>query len=160
MDGMATREELMGGLQFVPAQAKRVAGMLDSANEWDVKRSEGWSPKEMFTHVAATVGMMPKMGPDILKAPPEADIVDGLDIAEFNEQGVASMRSMDAKQAVEALSANCGKLSDWVKSLTDEQLASKHVFRGMPMTMADLLMTVTVMHPVHHLYEASLPVPA
>lgn len=103
---MATREELTGGLQFVPAQARRVAGMLDAANEWDVKRSEGWSPKEMFVHLAAIAGMMPMMGPDILKAPAEADIVDGLDIAEFNEKGVASMRSMDPRQAVEALSTN------------------------------------------------------
>ena len=157
---MATREELMGGLQFVPAQARRVAGMLDAANEWDVKRPAGWSPKEMFAHVAVTVGMMPKMGPDILKAPPEADVVDGLDIAEFNEQGVASMRSMDAKQAVEALSTNCSKMSDWVKSVTAEQLESKHTFRGMPMTMSDLLMTVTVMHSIHHLFEAPLSVSA
>lgn len=157
---MATREELMGGLQFVPAQARRVAGMLDAANEWDVKRDAGWTPKEMFAHVAAILGMMPMMGPDVLKAPPEADVVDGLDIAEFNERGVASMRSMDAKQAVEAISTNCSKMSDWAKSLTDEQLESKHKFRGMPMTMSDFLMTVTVMHPIHHLFEAPLPVSA
>jgi hypothetical protein len=157
---MATREELIGGLKFVPAQAKRVAGMLDAANEWDVKREAGWTPKEMFMHVAAILGMMPMMGPNVLKAPPEADIVEGMDIAEFNEQGVASMRSMDAKQAVEALSTNCSKMSDWVKSLTDEQLESKHKFRGMPMTMSDFLMTVTVMHPIHHLFEAPLSVPA
>jgi hypothetical protein len=157
---MATREELMGGLQFVPAQARRVAGLLDAANQWDTKRVEGWTAKEMFVHVAATVGMMPKIGPNVLKAPAEAEVTDGIDIAEFNEQGVASMRSIDVKQAVETLSTNCGKLSDWVKSLTDEQLDSKHTFRGMPMPMSDLLMTVTVMHPIHHLYEASLPVHA
>jgi hypothetical protein len=67
---------------------------------------------------------------------------------------------MDAGQAVEAVSANCGKLSDWVQSLSDAEMASTHIFRGMPMMMSDLLMTVTVMHPIHHLYEASLPVPA
>jgi hypothetical protein len=111
-------------------------------------------------HVAATVGMMPKMGPDVLNAPPEADIVEDTDIAEFNEQGVASMRSMDARQAVEALSANCRKMSDWVKSLTGEQLESKHKFRGMPMTMSDFLMTATVMHSIHHLFEAPLSVSA
>jgi hypothetical protein len=157
---MATREELMGGLQFVPAQARRVAGMLKAANDWDVKREAGWTPKEMFMHVAATLGMMPMIGPDVLKAPPEADVVEGTDIAEFNEQGVASMRSMDAEQAVEALSANCSKMSDWVKSLTDEQLESKHKFRGMPMTMSDFLMTATVMHSIHHLFEAPLSVAA
>lgn len=157
---MATREELMAGLQFVPAQAKRVAGMLDAVNEWDVKRPAGWTPKEMFIHVAAILGMTPVTGPSVLKAPPEADIVEGMDIAEFNEKGVASMRAMDARQAVEALSTNCSKMSDWVKSLTDEQLESKHKFRGMPMTMSDFLMTVTVMHSIHHLFEAPLSVDA
>ena len=157
---MATREELMGGLQFVPAQAKRVAGMLDAVNEWDMKRPAGWTPKEMFTHVAAIVGMMPMIGPGVLKAPPETDIVEGIDIAESNEQGVASMRSMDARQAVEALAMNCSKMSDWVNSLTDAQLESKHKFRGMPMTMSDFLMTVTVMHSIHHLFEAPLSVDA
>jgi hypothetical protein len=157
---MATRKEVMEGLQFVPAQARRVAGMLDAANGWDARRIEGWTPKEMFAHIAATVGMMPKMGPNVLAASPEADVAGGIDIAEFNEQGVAAMRSLDARQAVEAVSVNCSTLSDWVKSLTDEQLESQHKFRGMPMTMSGLLMTVTVMHPIHHLYEASLPVHA
>lgn len=155
---MATREELLDGLVFVPAQARRVAGMLDAADEWDVKREAGWTPKEMFIHVSAIMGMMPVMGPSILKAPPEADIVGGMDMAEFNEKGVASMRSMDAKVVVEAVSANCGKLSDWVTTLTDEQLDSRHKFRGMPMTMSDFLMTATVMHAVHHLFEAPLSV--
>jgi hypothetical protein len=157
---MATREELMGGLQFVTAQAGRVAGLLDAANEWDTRRPAGWTPKEMFIHVGAILGLMPMMGPQVLKAPPEADIVEGIDIAESNEQGVAPMRSMDSKHAVETLSANCSKMSDWVKSLTDEQLEGKHKFRGMPMTMADLLMTVTVMHSIHHLFEAPLSVAA
>ena len=157
---MATREELMGGLQFVPAQARRVAGLLDATNEWDVKREAGWTPKEMFMHVAATLGMMPMIGPGVLKAPPEADAVEGTDIAEFNERGLVSMRSMDAEEAVEALSANCSKMSDWVKTLTDEQLESKHKFRGMPMTMSDFLMTATVMHSIHHLFEAPLSVAA
>ena len=70
------------------------------------------------------------------------------------------MRSMDGKQAVEALTTNYSKLSDWVMSLTGEQLGSKHIFRGMPMTMSDLLMTVTVMHSIHHLFEAPLSVSA
>jgi hypothetical protein len=157
---MATREELTTGLEFVTAQARRVAGMLDAANEWDVKRDAGWTPKEMYAHVAAILGTMPVMGPSIIKTPPDTDIVEGMDIAEFNEQGVAAMRSMDPSLAVEAISTNSGKMSDWLTSLTDEQLESKHRFRGMPMTMSDFLMTVTVMHAIHHLFEAPLPVAA
>lgn len=60
--------------------------------------------------------------------------------------------------AVEALSANCGKMSEWVAGLTDEELESRHTFRGMPMTMSDFLMTAAVMHAFHHLFEAPLSV--
>ena len=155
---MATREELMGGFQFVPAQAKRVAGILDDHGAWDTRRPQGWTPKEMFTHVAVVAGFIPAMGPAMLAAPPEADIVGGMDIAAVNDQGVKSMAAMDTKQIVDALNTNYSNLSNFVKGLTDEQLDSKHTFLGMPITASDLLMTLTVMHSVHHLYEAPLPV--
>jgi len=155
---MATREELMGGFQFVPAQAKRVAGMLDGLSEWDTKRVQGWTPKEMFTHVAVVAGMIPMVGAGMIGAPPEADVVGGMDIAAVNQQGVESMAAMDTKQILDTLSGNYVKLADWVKGLSDEQLAGQHTFLGMPISASDLLMTLTVMHSVHHLYEAPLPV--
>lgn len=154
---MATREELMGGFQFVPAQAKRVAGMLDGLGEWDTRRAQGWTPKEMMTHVAVVAGMIPAVGPQMLAAPADADVVGGMDIASVNDQGVKSMAAMDTKQIVDTLQANYGKLSDFVKGLSDEQLESKHTFLGMSITASDLLMTLTVMHSVHHLYEAPMP---
>jgi len=43
-------------------------------------------------------------------------------------------------------------------ALSDEQLESKHTFLGMPITASDLIMTLCVMHSIHHLYEAPLPV--
>jgi hypothetical protein len=155
---MATREELMGGFQFVPAQAKRVARMLDGLSEWDTKRPAGWCPKEMFTHVAVTAGMIPMVGAGMVSAPPEADVVAGMDIAAVNQQGIDSMAAMDTKQVLDALSANYVKLGDWVKGLSDEQLESNHTFLGMPITASDLIMTLCVMHSIHHLYEAPLPV--
>jgi hypothetical protein len=155
---MATKEELLNGLQFVPQQAKRVAGILDSQGDWDTKRSQGWTPKEMFTHVAVTAGMIPAMGPGMIAAPESAELTAGLDIASMNAASVGSMASMDSGQIVETLTANYAKLSDWVKGLTDEQLQGKHTFLTMSLSAADLLMTLTVMHSVHHVYEAQLPV--
>ncbi len=155
---MATREELMGGFQFVPAQAKRVAGMLDDLNEWDKQRVQGWCPKEMFTHVAVTAGMVATMGAGMIGAPPEADIVGGMDVATLNQQGIDSMKAMDTKQILEALTTNYDKLGEFVKGLSDEQLASMHKFVGMPISASDLIMTLCVMHSIHHLYEAPLPV--
>ena len=33
----------------VIAQAKRVAALLDEQGDWDMKRPQGWTPKEMFS---------------------------------------------------------------------------------------------------------------
>ncbi|MEO8457140.1 MAG: hypothetical protein ABI559_04945 [Chloroflexota bacterium] len=156
---MATREELMGGLQFVPAQAKRVAVIIDGQNDWEEKRTQGWSAKEMFTHVAVTAGMIPAMGAGMIAAPPEAELTAGLDIASVNAAGVGSMAAMDTKQIVETLAGNYVKVSDWVKGLSDEQLAGKHTFLGMSLSASDLLMTLLVLHSVHHVYEAQLATP-
>jgi hypothetical protein len=155
---MATREELLGGLQFVTLQAKRVAAIIDQQGDWDNKRPQGWTPKEMFTHVAVTAGMLPAFGAGMISAPPEAELTAGLDINAVNEQGVSSMRAMESGSVVDAIAGNYGKLADWVKSLSDEQLQSQHTFLGMRLSAADLLMTLTVMHSVHHVYEAQLPV--
>lgn len=155
---MATKEELLNGLQFVPAQAKRVAGILDGQGDWESKRSQGWTPKEMFTHVAVTAGMIPAMGPGMIAAPENAELTAGLDIASMNAAAVGSMAAMDTNQIVETLQGNYSKLTDWVKGLSDEQLAGKHTFLSMSLSAADLLMTLTVLHSTHHIYEAQLPV--
>ena len=155
---MTTKAELLGGLQFVSAQATRVAGILDGTGEWDNKRPQGWTPKEMFTHVAVTAGMIPAMGPGMLAAPAEAELTAGLDINALNEQGVSSMRAMESKHVIDSVVGNYAKLSDWVNGLSEEQLQSNHTFLSMQLSAADLLMTLTVMHSLHHVYEAQLPV--
>jgi len=155
---MATKEELLDGLRFVPAQAKRVAGILDRQGDWDSKRSQGWTPKEMFTHVAVTAGMIPAMGPGMIAAPEATELTAGLDIASMNAAAVGSLAEMDTSQIVETLQGNYSKLTDWVKGLSDDQLQGKHTFLSMNLTAADLLMTLTVLHSTHHIYEAQLPV--
>lgn len=155
---MATRDELTRGIAFVSEQAVRVGDLLDEAGEWDARRESGWTPKEMLAHVAATLGLMPKVGPGVLNAPPDADIIEGIDMAAYNERGISKLREMPTADVVRLLRGNCAKMSEWVATLTDEQLATRHKFRGMPMTMSDYLMTTTVMHSLHHLFEAPLSV--
>ena len=81
-----------------------------------------------------------------------------MDIGALNEQGVSSLRAVPVEQVLEALDNNYVKLIDWTKGLNDEQLAGKKTFLTMTMPGSDLLMTLTVMHAVHHVYEAGLRV--
>lgn len=154
---MTSKQEMIDGMEFVRAQAKRVAALIDPG-DWDQNRPQGWTPKEMFAHVAVTAGIIPTMGAGMLAAPAGVDLSSGLDIGALNEQGVASLRAVPVDQVLQTLDTNYGKLIEWTKTLDDSQLAGSKTFLTMTMPASDLVMTLTVMHSVHHIYEAGLRV--
>ena len=154
---MAGKQEMIDGMEFVRAQARRTAGIIDPG-DWDVNRPQGWTPKEMFAHVAVTAGIIPTMGAGMLAAPETVDLSAGLDIGALNEQGVSSLRAVPVDQVLQTLDTNYDKLIEWTKTLDDTQLAGKKTFLTMTMPASDLVMTLTVMHPLHHIYEAGLRV--
>lgn len=150
---MATKQEIIEGMEFVRAQAKRVAGLIDPG-DWDVNRPQGWTPKEMFSHVAVTAATIPAMGAGMMAAPESVELTSGVDIGALNEQGVSSLRAMPVEQVLTALDGNYVKAIEWVKGLDEAQLANKKTFLTMTVPGSDLLMTLLVMHGIHHIYEA------
>jgi hypothetical protein len=112
----------------------------------------------MFAHVAVTAAIIPTMGPGMLAAPEGVELTTGLDIGALNEQGVSSLRAVPVDQVLQTLDTNYGKLIEWTKTLDETQLAGSKTFLTMTMPASDLLMTLTVMHGTHHIYEAGLRV--
>ncbi len=155
---MATKQEIIDGMQQVVAQARRVSKLLDDQGDWDAKRPAGWTPKEMFCHVAAVSGMIGSMGPAMLSAPESADMTTTTDINALNAQTVSSMSGMTPQQLTQAIEANYGKAIEFVKGVPDEQLQSNKTFAQMTMPASDLLSNIGVLHANHHLYEAALRV--
>ena len=49
---MATKEEIIAGLEMTVSQAKRTTSLF-AEGEYDWKRAGGWTPKEMYVHLAA-----------------------------------------------------------------------------------------------------------
>ena len=52
---MATKEEIIGGLEMTISQAKGTTSVF-AEGEYDWKRAGGWTPKEMYAHLAAVAG--------------------------------------------------------------------------------------------------------
>jgi hypothetical protein len=155
---MATKEDIVTGMQQVIAQARRVSKLLDDQGDWDAKRPAGWTPKEMFCHVAAVGSMIGSMGPQMMSAPAEFDFTASTNIGDLNAQTVASMQAMTPAQLTAAIEENYSKAMEFVKTLGDEQLQSPKTFAQMTMPAADLLCNIGVLHANHHLYEAALRV--
>lgn len=151
---MATREEIIAGLEFTLAQAKRTTSAF-TPEEWDAKRHSGWTPKEVYAHLAAVAGMVPAFSQGMMASPEDRDMAAGLDINQMNEQAVSGMRPMTPEQVLQAFEANYTKLIDFVKALPDEQLKMKRSFGPVAMPVSDVIANVVMLHGIHHVYEAN-----
>src|SRR2546427_12589333 len=116
---MATKEEIIAGLQMTVAQAKRTTALW-AEGEWDWKRASGWTPKEVYSHLAVVAGIVPNFAQGMLSATEGADIGAGMDVNAMNAQGVASMTAMTPQQVMQAFETNYGKLIDFVKTVPQE----------------------------------------
>lgn len=156
---MATKEEIIAGLELTVAQGKRTTSLF-SEGEWDSKRAAGWTPKEVYAHLASVAAIVPNLAQGLANAPEDQDIAQGMAIDEMNAQSVAAMASMTPEQVMAAFEANYGKLIDFVKSLPDEQLNARRRFISDTIPVSDILANAIMLHGIHHVYEAASRGPA
>jgi hypothetical protein len=155
---MATKEAIISGMQGVITEAKRVAAILDARKDWDTKREQGWTPREVFSHLASVAGMFPAMGPALLNAPEDADMTASSNIAQLNAASIASLAGKTPAELVEAIESNSAKTIEWIQALDDAQMARKMTFAQLCVPAGDILENIAVLHANHHLYEAVMPV--
>ena len=151
---MATKQEIIEGLELTVTQAKRSTALF-AQGEWDWKRAGGWTPKEVYSHLAAVAGMIPGFSQAMLAASEDQDLLQGMDIDQMNAQAVGSMTSMTTEQIMQAFEANYRKLIDFVKSFPDDQWNAKRRFASDPVPVSDILGNAVMLHGLHHVYEAA-----
>ncbi len=156
---MATKEEIIAGLELTVAQGKRTTSLFNEG-EWDSKRAAGWTPKEVYAHLASVAAIVPNLAQGLANAPEDQDIAQGMNIDEMNAQSVAAMASMTPEQIMAAFEANYGKLIDFVKSIPDEQLNARRRFISDTVPVSDILANAIMLHGIHHVYEAASRGPA
>jgi len=150
---MATREEIIAGLELTIAQGKRTTAMY-AEGEWDWKRASGWTPREVYCHLAAVAGMVPGFNQALLSAPEDRDLAEGMDVNQMNAQGVGAMASMTPEQVMQTFEANYRKLIDFVKGVPAEQLELKRRLMSDSIPVSDILANSVMLHGLHHVYEA------
>ena len=151
---MASREEIVAGLETTVAQGKRTTSLFGEG-EWDTKRPAGWTPKEVYSHLASVAAIVPNLAQGLMDAPEDRDIAQGMDIDDMNAQSVAAMASMTPQQIMAAFEKNYASLIDFVKSLPDEQLNAKRRFISNSVAVSDILANAIMLHGIHHVYEAA-----
>lgn len=151
---MISREEIIQGLEMNIAHAKRTTSNF-ADGEWDWKRAAGWTPRQIYCHMAALAALVPQMGQGLLSAPEDRDIAQGMDIHTMNEQAISAMSSMTPDQVMQTYEDNTRKLIEYIKTMPDEQLQAKRRFLSETVPVADILGNTLVLHGFHHIYEAN-----
>ncbi len=151
---MATKEEIIAGLELTVAQGKRTTSLFNEG-EWDSKRAAGWTPKEVYAHLASVAAIVPNLAQGLANAPEDQDISQGMNIDEMNAQSVAAMASMTPEQVMAAFEANYRKLIDFMKSVPDEQLNARRRYITDTVPVSDILANAIMLHGIHHVYEAA-----
>ena len=151
---MATTEEIIAGLELTVSQAKRTTSLF-AEGEYDWKRAGGWTPKEIYSHLAAVAGVIPQLGQGLAAAPEGTDIAQGMDINGMNAKAVGGMASMDFDQTMQAFETNYRKLIDYVRELPDDTMSQKRRFFSESIPVSDILANTVVLHGLHHVYEAN-----
>src|SRR5437867_4892466 len=110
---MATKEEIIAGLELTVAQAKRTTALY-AEGEWDWKRASGWTPKEVYSHLAAIAGIVPNLAQGIVNTSEDQDLTAATDVNAMNAQAIGSMTSLTPEQVMQAFETNYQKLIDFV----------------------------------------------
>ena len=151
---MATNEDIIQALELTVREGKRTTSLF-AEGEWDAKRDSGWTPRQVYCHLAATAKIVPQLGAGLLNAPEDADIAAGMDINAMNAQAVGQMESMETGQIMQAFETNYAALIEYVKGLPDEQLKAKRRFLSDSVPISDILASAIGLHGIHHVYEAA-----
>ena len=92
-----------------------------------------------------------------MSLPEGADLAQGMDVDRLNQmnaQSVTAMASMTPEQVMKTFEENYRKLIEFVWSLPEEQLNAKRRFFSEVVPVSDILASSTMLHGLHHVYEA------
>ncbi len=152
---MATREDLISGIEMVIREGRRVAADL-SEEQWShAVDQDGWKSKEVLAHVAAVGTIVVPMVNGLVNAAPGADSTAGIDINALNASFVAQRAGKTIPELADELASAYGTVIDFVKRAPDDVLARKATISGYAdVPLSDILVRMVVLHGLAHIYSA------
>lgn len=152
---MATKQEIISGIELLIQEGKRVADALTPADWARAQDMDGWKNNEVLAHVASVGGLVAPMVQGMTNAPDGANAGAGIDIDALN----AAMVGQRKQKTIDDLAAEIGEayssVIEFVRAAPDETLAKKASFRGyVDVPVSDLLMRMVVLHGLAHIYGA------
>ncbi len=152
---MATRAELITGLEYLIQEARRIAASL-RPEEWQVAvDQDGWRATEVLAHVAGVGTIIVPFVTAMMSAPARTDAVAGTNIDQLNAGLVAARAGKTPAELAEEVAMAYAGVAEWVREAPDD-LLQKHVTAGghRDIPLSDMLIRMTILHGLGHIYSA------
>jgi hypothetical protein len=153
---MATKTELIGGLELLITESKRV-GARFSEDEWARAAEEaGWTNREVLAHIAATGGIAVQLIGGMASAPAGTDLGANLDVDALNAQFVTARAGKSIPELVSEVDASYRGVIDFLRGAPDDLLEKRATIGGYAdMTVSDIAMQMLALHGLAHIYHAA-----
>lgn len=155
---MASKQELIDGVEFLIREARRIGDRFDADGaEWSMPGDDGgWNARQVFCHVAGIGTITPQFIEGLGKAPAGTDAGASVDIDTVNAGLVQQRDGATGRQAVDELADAYGKVIEWVKATPESTFEQRATLGGYKnMTLSDIMMQAIVMHGIQHIYRAA-----
>ena len=151
---MATKDELVSGVELLILEGQRLASDLSDAQWQQVVDLDGWKSLEVLAHIAGTGGLVVPMAGGLANAAPGSDALGGVDIDQLNAGIVASKAGKTAKELGAELEAAYRGVIEFIEKAPDETLSMRATAGGYKdVPVSDLLNRMVVLHGLAHIYS-------
>jgi hypothetical protein len=152
---MATKEEIIGGIELLIQEGKRVAAALTPEDWARTQDMDGWKNNEVLAHVASVGGLVGPMVQGMTNAAEGANAGAGIDIDALNAAMVGQRKDKSIDDLATEISTAYTQVIEFIRNTPDETLAKKASFRGyVDVPVSDLMMRMVVLHGLAHIYGA------
>jgi hypothetical protein len=151
---MATKDDIIKGLEVVIREARRVATDLTNDDWAQVVDLDGWKNREVLAHVAGVGGIVVPFVQGMANAAPGADTMGAIDIDALNAGMVAQRASASSDALAAEIEKNYAAVIEFVRGAQDDLLAKRASAAGYKdVPVSDLMMRMVVLHGLAHIYS-------
>jgi hypothetical protein len=151
---MATKQEIIGGLEFLIQESKRLSASL-TPDQWaKVVDLDGWKNQEVLAHISSIGTVVVPMAGGFVNAAPGADALAGANIDAMNAAFVSARAGKSAADLADEVATSYAGVIEFVRGTADDVLAKKVTAMGYKdVPLSDVLMRMVVMHGIAHIYS-------
>jgi hypothetical protein len=152
---VTTKQELIGGIEFLIQESKRIGATVDDAGWLKVQDGDGWKNTQVLAHVAGISSIVVPFVTNMAGAGPDANSGAGLDIDALNAGLVGARAQKSVVELVDEIDVGYRGVIEWAKQQPDDFFMQKRSFAGyQDVPLGDLAMRMVVLHGLSHIYSA------